>query len=73
MGLWGIILIVLIEVERPVHSGWCHSLSRTLDCMGGERKLSSSMSHPFLLLDCGCHVTSPCCCDFPTMTGYTLE
>lgn len=38
--LWGIILILVIEVERSAYNGCHHSLTGILGCVSGERKLS---------------------------------
>lgn len=51
--LWNI-----IGMGRPAHYGWHHSLVRIVGGTNGERELSSSSIHYFLLPDCRCHVTS---------------
>lgn len=45
MNIWTclcrVISITAIEVGKPPHCGWHHSLDVTLDCVSGERVLSS--------------------------------
>lgn len=40
---------MLIDVERPIHSVGYHSLAVILDCIDGERELSSNM-HLFTMI-----------------------
>lgn len=63
--VWGIILIVLTEMERLAHYGLCHSLAGTLSCVNQERDLSSLCFHHCLLPDCGYVMTSCCKLEAP--------
>ena len=51
--LWGINYIMFIDMGRTTHCGWYHFLDEILNCIDGERKLSTHIPLMLSDLDCG--------------------
>lgn len=64
--LWATVLIKLIEVERPIHYGWCQFLARTQTVFRESNEQPQAIINSSVLPDCDCNVTN-FCPDFCTM------